>query len=122
MHLIVIPVLEWEHPVMGITFIGRKNNARCVNVENGGAVMRAAADHAIQGIVAECGGNALCATCHVYVDEPWISKLGPVGDDESTFLDMTAAVQTAGCVVGSGLTGARRPLAPSAGQPGVKQE
>lgn len=121
MHLIVIPVLEWEHPPTEITFIGRKNNARCVNVENGGAVMRAAADYAIQGIVAECGGNALCATCHVYVDEPWISKLGPVGDDESTFLDMIAAVRTAGCVV-RGHTGARRPLAPSAGQAGVKQE
>jgi 2Fe-2S ferredoxin len=79
--------------VTKITFIDRKNNARCINAENGGTVMRAAVDHGIKGIVAECGGNALCATCHVYVDERWISRIGPVGDDESTLLDMTAAVR-----------------------------
>jgi ferredoxin, 2Fe-2S len=79
--------------VTKITFIDRKNNAKCINVANGETVMRAAVDYGIKGIVAECGGNALCATCHVYVDEPWISKLGPVGDDESTLLDMTAAAR-----------------------------
>jgi len=55
--------------------------------------MRAAIDHGITGIVAECGGNAICATWHVYVDEPWIFKTGPVGDSENMLLDMTAAIR-----------------------------
>ena len=76
-----------------ITFSDRKNNATSIDVENGGTVRRAAVSHGIKGIVAECGGNAICATCHVYVDEPWISKTGAVGDDENALLDMTAAVR-----------------------------
>ncbi len=31
------------------------------------------------GIIAECGGA--CATCHVYVDEVWVHKLPPDGDE-----------------------------------------
>lgn len=76
-----------------ITFIDRRNNAKSIYVENGDTVMRVAVDHGIKGIVAECGGHAICATCHVYVDEPWISKIDPVGDDESMLLEMTAAVR-----------------------------
>ena len=76
-----------------ITFIDRKNNARSISVDNGDTIMRAAVNHGIKGIVAECGGNAICATCHVYVDEPWISKVGPVGNDEGLLLDMTAAAR-----------------------------
>src|ERR1700722_12741146 len=76
-----------------ITFIDRKNNAKSISVDNGDTVMRAAVSHGIKGIEAECGGNAICATCHVYVDDPWISKVGPVGNDEGLLLDMTAAVR-----------------------------
>jgi 2Fe-2S ferredoxin len=76
-----------------ITFIDRKNNAKCISVDDGDTVMRAAVSHGIKGIVAECGGSAICATCHVYVDESWISKIGFVGDDENALLDMTAAVR-----------------------------
>lgn len=52
--------------------------------------MLAALTHGIDGIVAECGGNAVCATCHVYVDAAWLAKLEPVGDDEDALLDGTA--------------------------------
>jgi 2Fe-2S ferredoxin len=78
----------------GITFVDRKNNAKSIYVENGGTAMHAAINHGMKGVVAECDGNALCATCHVYVDEPWISKVGPIGDDESTLLDRTAAARS----------------------------
>ena len=38
-------------------------------------------------IKAECGGACSCATCHVYVDEAWASKLNPMREDEEEMLD-----------------------------------
>jgi ferredoxin, 2Fe-2S len=48
-----------------------------VDAAPGMNAMQAAVDHAIPGIDADCGGNAACGTCHVYVDEAWIGKTGP---------------------------------------------
>lgn len=38
-------------------------------------------------IKAECGGACACATCHVYVDEPWIDRLPPMREEEQDMLD-----------------------------------
>lgn len=35
---------------------------------------------------ADCGGCCACATCHVYVDDAWVSKLKPVSDEEKDLL------------------------------------
>ena len=40
-------------------------------------------------IKAECGGACSCATCHVYVDEPWFGQLPPPSDDEEDLLYST---------------------------------
>ena len=74
-----------------ITFIHPDNRSESVDAEDGDSVMLAALTHGVDGIVAECGGNAVCATCHVYVDEAWAGKLEPVGDDEDALLDGTAS-------------------------------
>jgi 2Fe-2S ferredoxin len=74
-----------------ITFIHPDNRSESVEAEDGASVMLAALTHGIDGIVAECGGNAVCATCHVYVDDAWTGKLVPVSDDEDALLDGTAA-------------------------------
>ena len=74
-----------------ITFIHPDNRSETVEAEDGATVMLAALTHGVDGIVAECGGNAVCATCHVYVDDAWTSKLEPVSDDEDALLDVTAA-------------------------------
>lgn len=38
-------------------------------------------------IKAECGGCCSCATCHVYVDPEWLSKIPVMRDDEEEMLD-----------------------------------
>jgi 2Fe-2S ferredoxin len=73
-----------------ITFIHPDSSAQSVDAEDGDSLMRAALTHGVDGIVAECGGNAVCATCHVYVDEGWLGKLEPLGEDEDALLDGTA--------------------------------
>jgi 2Fe-2S ferredoxin len=42
---------------------------------------------------AECGGACSCATCHVYVDNNWLSKLVPPLDDEIDRLDAAFFVE-----------------------------
>jgi len=74
-----------------ITFIHPDNRSEQVEAENEASVMLAALSHGVDGIVAECGGNAVCATCHVYVGEAWVGKLEPVSDDEDALLDGTAS-------------------------------
>ncbi|WP_257169579.1 (2Fe-2S)-binding protein [Bradyrhizobium sp. SRS-191] len=74
-----------------ITFIHHDNRSQSVEAADGDSLMLAALTHGVDGITAECGGNAVCATCHVYVDEAWTAKLDPVSDDEDALLDGTAA-------------------------------
>jgi 2Fe-2S ferredoxin len=78
-----------------ITFIHPDNRVEPVEAETGDSAMRAALVGGVDGIVAECGGSALCATCHVYVDEKWLDRLAPVGDDEDALLDGTACERKA---------------------------
>ncbi len=55
------------------------------------SAMQAATSFGVPGIVADCGGQAICATCHVYVDPAWAGQLPPPADDELAMLDCTAA-------------------------------
>ncbi len=62
-----------------------------VDVVRGESVMRGAVRQNVDGILAECGGALTCSTCHVYVDEAWLSQLSPVEADEAEMLEYTAA-------------------------------
>lgn len=44
-------------------------------------------------IEAACGGCAACATCHIYVDKDWKSKLKSIEDEEESMLDQAFHVQ-----------------------------
>jgi 2Fe-2S ferredoxin len=44
-------------------------------------------------IEAACGGCCACATCHVYVDESWLTKLEEPQPDENMMLDEAFQVQ-----------------------------
>src|SRR5690348_11031420 len=74
-----------------ITFIHPDGKTDRVEVADGESAMQAATRHGLDGILAECGGNAMCATCHVYVDESWLARLPARSDDEDALLDGAAA-------------------------------
>ena len=57
--------------------------------------MLAAVSNEVPGIVAECGGSAMCATCHVYVDPAFIDKLEPVSEAELEMLESAASARQA---------------------------
>ena len=68
-----------------ITFNGAEYD---VEVPVGNSVMEGAIDNMIDGILAECGGSCTCATCHCYVDEAWLGKVGKPGEFEKDLLEM----------------------------------
>jgi len=79
-----------------ITYVQPDGNGIGIDVEVGKSVMRGALEHAIKGIVAECGGELACATCHCYVDDEWIEKVGPAGAIEEQMLDCAASSKKVG--------------------------
>ncbi|MFI7496103.1 2Fe-2S iron-sulfur cluster-binding protein [Kocuria sp. M4R2S49] len=77
-----------------ITYHQSDGAARTLTVEEGTSVMRAAVTAGVPGIVGECGGQAMCATCHVYVRPGQDAELPPVEEDEDEMLDCTVAERT----------------------------
>ncbi len=70
-------------------------DGRCITAEvsTGSNLMLAATFEGVPGIDGDCGGCLSCATCHVVVDEAWVARVGPAGDDESVMLDSTSAAR-----------------------------
>lgn len=73
-----------------ITLILPDGQAEGFEAPDGVSLMQAATGRGIDGIVAECGGSGICATCHVIVDAGWIDRLPPPGPDEATLLELVA--------------------------------
>ena len=76
-----------------ITVIDAAGQSRTVEAEDGSTVMETALKNAIPGIEAECGGACACATCHVYVDESWVERLGKAEQMEEDMLDFAFDVR-----------------------------
>ena len=71
-----------------ITYHTHDNKTHTVDVQKGLTVMEGAVQNDIPGIDADCGGSMACATCHVYVEEKWLSKLPKAEDAEVDMIDM----------------------------------
>ena len=71
-----------------ITYIEHNGNSKTIEVDNGLTVMEGAVQNNVQGIDADCGGGMACATCHVYVEDSWFSKLLKAEDAEQDMIDM----------------------------------
>ena len=74
-----------------VTYISHTGETTTIDVPVGTTVMENAVKNGIEGIVGECGGAMLCATCHVYVDPAFLPLLDPVGEEQDEMLGATAA-------------------------------
>jgi 2Fe-2S ferredoxin len=57
----------------------------------GATIRNLALANGIDGIIGECGGEMMCASCHVYVDPAFLDRLAPVRDEEDEMLASTAS-------------------------------
>lgn len=74
-----------------VTYIEHNGTKHQVDVPDGNSVMQGAFDNMIEGIVGECGGGLACATCHCYVEDAWIDKVGPASEMEQQMLEFSAS-------------------------------
>ena len=78
-------------PTINVTT--RNGDTRVVEATLGISIMENLRDGGIDELLALCGGCLSCATCHVFVDEPWLNQLPAVSEDESDLLDSSDARQ-----------------------------
>ena len=57
----------------------------------GATVRNLALANSVDGIVGECGGELMCASCHVYVDEAFLDRLPAMSEAEDEMLESTAS-------------------------------
>ena len=77
-----------------VTYVHPDGTNTELEVAPGKRVMQSAIAAGIDGIVAECGGQAMCATCHVYVDPGFADVLPTMSDEEDEMLEDTASPRT----------------------------
>ncbi|HTV89173.1 MAG TPA: 2Fe-2S iron-sulfur cluster-binding protein [Stellaceae bacterium] len=78
-----------------VTYIDTQSKEATLDIPVGTSVMQAAVLHGIDGIVAECGGSCMCATCHVYVREDQLAMTPAMQPDEDAMLEGTASPRRA---------------------------
>lgn len=77
-----------------ITYRLNDGTSASIDAAEGTTLMRAALNNSVPGIIGECGGQAMCATCHVYVANEYVDSLPAVSDDEDEMLECTEAART----------------------------
>ena len=73
-----------------VTFIEADGTRRQIEAKEGDPLMIAARNIGVRGIIAECGGSAMCATCHCYVIETPGGPLPQMRPDEADTIEFNA--------------------------------
>lgn len=79
-----------------VTYVAVDGAQSVVDGQLGESVMSAATRNGVPGIIGECGGNASCATCHVWVRDEFCEKAGAIGELEEDLLDMGVSERRVG--------------------------
>jgi ferredoxin, 2Fe-2S len=80
-----------ERSMVQVTFIEADGTRRIVEAKRDDTLMQAAYRANVRGIIAECGGSAMCATCHCYVLETPGGTLPAPKNDEIDTIEFNAS-------------------------------
>lgn len=78
-----------------VTYVDRSGESLSLDLPEGWNLMQGAVLNGVEGIIGECGGSLVCATCHCYIDESRLADLPPASADELEMLDSVAAERRA---------------------------
>jgi ferredoxin, 2Fe-2S len=87
----VVPGEGESRTVPKVIYVGEAGDERAVDATVGESVMTTAVKNGVPGVIGECGGNASCATCHVWVRDDFLPLVGTPNDTEEDLLDMGVA-------------------------------
>ena len=76
-----------------IKFIQDDGSEQDVDAAIGESVMKAAMNHMVPNVLAECGGACACATCHGYIEAPWSERISPPDEMEQAMLELALDVK-----------------------------
>jgi 2Fe-2S ferredoxin len=79
-----------------IIIIDADGSRHDIDAQDGVPLMQTARASGINGIVAECNGNASCATCHVYLEDRIAQTLPPPSGQEDDLLSFAASERRPG--------------------------
>jgi 2Fe-2S ferredoxin len=70
-----------------LTITGQSGDKQTVDIDSGTSLMEAIRDNGFDEMLAMCGGSCSCATCHVFIDEEFGSKIPAITEAEDNLLD-----------------------------------
>lgn len=76
-----------------IIYVHPGGREQAIEVPAGSTVMQGAVNNLVAGIVGECGGNCICATCHVFIEPGQLALLAAISTEEHGVLEGTAVAR-----------------------------
>ena len=70
-----------------VRFTQADGSAREIVATIGDSLMASAKAQGVDGIEAECGGSMVCGTCHVYIADCWLDRVGQPTAMEAEMLE-----------------------------------
>lgn len=70
-----------------INLINRDGSRQLLEAQEGYSLMELIRNAGVDELLALCGGCCSCATCHVHIDDGFLSKLPAMSADENDLLD-----------------------------------
>ena len=83
---------------MKISVTDREGNKHELEGDTNSTLMEILRDAGLD-IEASCGGCCACATCHVYIDKKWLSKINPINEDRIEVYIMFGSISCMSYVV-----------------------